>query len=164
MWTQDHPRAQLSDYVLELLPTDERQRVDRHLQHCTACQKIVLEERALASEARKALLAVAQPSPLRLRQLAPQPPSGRQRSLQTFLRPALAYSLVLLLFVAGLQLYESSAAERTATSIAATATYTPTSTLAPAADDAPTVKQHEGVRSPLQPAGTPVALLSFAHN
>ena len=171
MLAQQHPSAQLSDYVLDLLAPDERRRVDDHLERCTRCREIVQRERALARDVRNTLIAAGRPQPARLWQLMPPAAAAQRRNrFESILRPALALSLLLVLFVSSLQLYASGSNgmlnTATATTLAATATTTPTTTAEPltgATDSA----EHVEVRAipSARPVGTPVAaFFIMAHN
>lgn len=168
MLAQEHPLTQLSDYALDLLTVEERRQIDRHLQQCAVCMQRLSEERALVGDARKTLLAVSQPSPARLRQLAPAAPVMRRRWFELHLRPVLAFAIVLLLFAVSLQLYGAappSPSAETATTLAATATTTPTSTAEASPHSAVSQSGQEPHLYVPYPVGTPMAaLLAVGHN
>lgn len=132
MLAHEHPSNQLSDYVLNLLSPAERRRVERHLASCDRCRNALQAERNLMRDVQKTLQIASRPSPARLGQLMPPPAVTRRRRFEAMLRPALAFSVVVVLFVLSLQIYppgtSNVAPPATATSLAATATSTPTST------------------------------------
>lgn len=170
MLAQEHPSNKLSDYVLGLLSPAERQRIDRHLARCARCRQALKQERSMTREVRQTLHAATRPSPEQLTRLLPPASSvQRRRRFEAMLRPALAFSIVLVLFALSMQIdtpgARSSAPAPTATVVAATATNTPTSTTeAHAMRPAPVLLDEQPAwQSP--PTGTPVAaLFSFAHN
>ena len=171
MLAQQHPSGQLSDYVLDLLAPDERRRVDRHLERCAGCREAVRQERAIAHDVRSTLIKATRPQPARLAQLMPPVPAVRRRNRYgLFLRPALALSILLFLFVASLHLYSPGSNgmsnSATATTLAATATTTPTTTAEPHDDatDSANFVEVRALRS-AQAIGTPVAaILMMAQN
>jgi len=170
MVAHEHPVRLLSDYVLNLLAPGERRHVERHLQRCAHCRKLVQQERAMLNDVRQTLRLATQPPVARLSQLMPPPPrSHRHKRLEVLLRPAFAFGILLLLFVGGLHLYGPDPASVpvsvTSTSLAATATLTPTSTVEPMQNDTVLLPEKNFVQSPARPAGTPVvALFAIAHN
>lgn len=170
MLAQKHPSHKLSDYVLDLLSPAERQRVENHLARCTDCRRALNEERGLLRDVRQTIQIASGPSPARLSQLMPAPPTAaRRHHFVTLLRPALAFSVVVALFVLSLQIYMPStngaALPPTATSLAATVTSTPTST-AEAGAEVGTALQDAGFSATQSPANrTPLAALyNSAHN
>ncbi|HSM56808.1 MAG TPA: zf-HC2 domain-containing protein [Candidatus Sulfomarinibacteraceae bacterium] len=132
---QQHPSRLLSDYVLQLLSPVEVQEVERHLAACDECRAVVRHERQVAREVRGALLRATQPAPGRLRQLRPTPRPPRRPFLSAAtLRPVAALAVLMLLFLGALQLDGPSGngalAHPSQTSLAVTATVTPTATQA----------------------------------
>lgn len=169
MVTEDHPLTKLTDYSLDLLQSDDRKAIARHLQQCPECRRIAQADQALALDIRSTLIGATRPSPTRLRQLAPSSHAVRRQGLATLRRPALAFTIVLLLFVVGLNVYGGTSAivppHHTATSVAATATLTPTSTVAPLDEAVSRTEEQIGPDSPVRLSGTPVAaLFAIVHN
>lgn len=170
MLAQEHPSNQLSDYVLDLLSPAERQRIDRHLARCARCRRELKQERSITQEVRQTLHVATRPSQPQLTKLMPPTPLvQRRKRFEPMLRPALAFSVVLVLFAMCLQIYKPStrsiAPAHTATVIAATATYTPTSTTEFSAAQQKRVHADDQPASQSPPIGTPMAaLFSFAHN
>lgn len=170
MLTNDHPLTQISDFALGLLSPAEQLQIQSHLQHCSPCRRRLQEERELLNETRKTIIAATQPSPARLRQLAPAPVRPQNRPLIRVLRPVMALSLGAMLFVALLQTYAAGPGAMTAhtppTAVAATATHTPTTTASP--DHEGRQQSDDSAGAPTlttQPFGTPLAVIStFAQN
>ncbi len=170
MLVQEHPSKNLSDYVLDLLSPSERQRVERHLASCDRCRRALREERNLLRNVRQTLHLASSPSTTQLNQLMPPvPEASRRRRFGTVLRPALAASVVVALFVLSLQFYmpgtNGAVPAPTATHLAATATSTPTTTVeSHAQSEAPnrltssSAAQSLAYRTPL------AALYNSAHN
>jgi len=169
MVTEDHPLTKLTDYSLDLLQSDDRAAIARHLRHCPECRRIVQEDQALALDIRSTLLRKTQPSPTRLRQLAPPPPAMQRQRLAMLIRPIWAFTIVLLLFVVGLSVYGGASAiappYHTATTVAATATLTPTSTVASPDEALSSTEEQSEPDSTVRLSGTPVAaLFAIVHN
>lgn len=70
----EHARQLIPDYVLGLLSTEERQRVERHTQQCAACREALRRERQLEALVRGAVGRVVE--------TAPRPPAARLRTLR----------------------------------------------------------------------------------
>lgn len=169
MLVQEHPSGKLSDYVLDLLSPGERQHLERHLASCARCRQALREERTLLRDVRQTLDAASIPSSTRLNQLMPPVPKAtRRRHFEIALRPALAFSVVVALFVLSLQIYMPGTNDAipppTATYLAATATSTPTTTVESRTQtEAPNRVTHSAAQSLTY--GTPLAALySSAHN
>lgn len=167
MLARRHPFALLSDYVLDLLPAAERKLVERHLAECDACLRRVREERAMARAIRTTLRDTDVPSGSRLAELMPAPPADRRKLVwKGFWRPALALSLLFIIFLGTVQLQQGSGgalAYPSPTMLSVTATATPTST-AGSADGAgqPAPETVPGATVGSRPAGTPVASWQLA--
>lgn len=166
MLAQQHPSALLSDYVLDLLPATKRKKIERHLAKCDTCLQQVRRERAMARTLRNTLRDTPAVAPQRLAELMPAPPQ-RQRPLswKVLWRPALALSLFLVIFLGGMhvQRYPGGAlAYPSATVLSATATMTPTATVAGGTAEPATELQAVPGEAPVaRPAGTPVASLEL---
>lgn len=162
---QHYPSRLLSDYVLQLLSPIEAQEVERHLVACEQCRAVVRQEREVAREVRGALLRATEPSPGRLRQLRPTPvPPQRKFLAAATLRPVAALAVLMLLFLGAMQINgpteNGALASPSQTSLAVTATMTPTATQAAQLQDreAATVAAEASMLRPLPAfASTPVA-------
>jgi len=102
----EHARQLIPDYVLGLLSTEERQRVERHTQQCAACREALRREQQLEALVRGAVGRAAEvdsrPSSARLRALRPAPPvrAPRHRPYRQLAPAALVMALLALaLFV-----------------------------------------------------------------
>lgn len=71
---QQHPVALMSDYVLGLLPADERARLERHAASCPACRSAIERERNLFVVVRSTVASASRPNPSRLAALRPAVP------------------------------------------------------------------------------------------
>jgi len=98
----EHARQLIPDYVLGLLSTEERQRVERHTQQCVACREALRRERQLEALVRgavgRAVEATPRPSAARLRALRPAPPvrAPRHRHYRQLAPAALVMALLAL--------------------------------------------------------------------
>jgi anti-sigma-K factor RskA len=180
--TQSHVRHLAADYVLNLLPAEERRRVEEHSLECAACRHAILSDRRLAASVRLALLSAGRPAAGRLQQLMPKPNSDARagnssfsgRLLEAHRSAILALCMMVFILSVGSMLLGGYKAQQAitphsvATQLAATATGPAvTATAVPSA----TSTQSAGVefthlldiqhqyRSPsaLQSIGTPVA-------
>lgn len=79
MMNQQHVLTQLSDYILDLLPGDERQRVERHTAVCAQCRQALQRENRSGAAVRQTLTVATQPPPGRLMQLMPAAPRRARR-------------------------------------------------------------------------------------
>jgi hypothetical protein len=122
MICQDSVQELLEAYVLDTLDATERARVERHLQTCKDCQRLVYEYSEVASKLPEAL-ATATKLPLPpeiktrlLQTLATEPSSSRSRAILFGWRPRLVtWGLAILLAVSlawGFQLNVALAQER----------------------------------------------------
>jgi anti-sigma factor RsiW len=156
MINSTHTDRLFHDYVLGLLPVEERRHVEAHVRDCSACRAALQREKAAADllrvAVRNAVHRAAQPAPGRLAALRPPLPAVRPRRPALYLR--LAPVMLLLAFLALGMLFGPgrgsfapglfapqtataagpSAAEATATANGptgtATSTHTPSATLA----------------------------------
>ncbi len=136
-----HTHTLTTDYVLGLLPPDERRRVESHARRCEACRLALQREQALGALVRGAVAEAARPAPGRLAALRPPLPAPRPAAAPLYRRLAplslVAAMLVMaLLFGAGRfdfgpALYAASDTPTSDTPAhTATYTHTPTATLA----------------------------------
>lgn len=142
---RQHVDQQAAEYVLDLLPSGERRRVEQHAAECATCREALQRESHLAQRVRGALHTATRPSPARLQQLMPTPPQPRAvhplwHGWQKQLAP-LAVALLLLVSTLGVQLAARPgswlAPAPALLGATATMTQTPTATLAQTATDRP---------------------------
>ena len=133
---QEHVLNQISDYVLDLLPRQERRWVEQHTAVCSQCRQQLHQESELSQLMRGTLAMATQPSGLRLRQLMPPPPRAQNRQWP-FAAWTKQLALTTLLFVmlwSGLSLYQQQFSPNGTPSnqlaVTATMTQDPTMTLA----------------------------------
>lgn len=167
----EHITHLISDYVLDLLPMRERERVEQHAAACPHCRQLLQAERHLAHLTRDTLVLATAPSPARLAALMPRTPT---RPRPWYTTPAWQRSLALagvclFLLITSFGLYPGGqntgwAASPAATHVAATATATVvpatyTLTASPTNTSAP-----EFVPTTYTPGveATPVAFLSVS--
>lgn len=72
-----HVQEQITDYVLDLLPTKEKQGVARHIAGCEACRRAVQQEREVGRLVRDTFNAVTKPDYDQLQSLMPPIPARR---------------------------------------------------------------------------------------
>jgi anti-sigma factor RsiW len=141
----EHPLTLLSDYVLGLLPAEERRRVESHARQCPACRLALQRERSVGALVRDAVRSAARPAPGRLLALRPATPAARPRPLPLFrLAPAtfVAVLLALLLLFGPARpsfspaLFGPGVATAAGPTATVTTTHTPTATLAAAGEPA----------------------------
>ncbi len=72
--TQDHVHELIAEYVLDLLPPAQRQRVEQHVKSCEQCQRSLQTEQQIGLLLRSTLQKTTEPTPRRLRQLMPATP------------------------------------------------------------------------------------------
>ena len=132
----NHINTKISDYVLDLLPQQERRDVAQHVAHCAECEAVLASEQAVGHLLRQTVHEVTQPSNGTLRQLMPAIP-GKQSHQWVFNRPwqrqLASVGMLLILLLGGMGWYESNRSSSMGpvpTFIAITATYTnePTTT------------------------------------
>ena len=122
MTCQDPIRELLEAYVLDSLDATERARVERHLQSCDDCQRLVNEYAEVASQLPQALATASalrlppEIKPRLLQTLADEPASARRKSFTFRWRPRLVtWGLAILLALSlawGFQLNVALAQER----------------------------------------------------
>ena len=168
MTDSEHTLTYLSDYVLGLLPADDRRRVEQHTRSCDDCEAALRRERQLVSLVRGTLSAVA-PAPGRLEALRPAiAPRLPSRMLFLRLAPAslAAFALCVALLLAsgsplGPAMFGSDGTPALTSSPTSTSTRTPTATLAAAPDSqaGQPVKRSTlpSGPAPAAPAGAPPA-------
>ncbi|MFQ5398954.1 MAG: anti-sigma factor family protein [Anaerolineae bacterium] len=132
---QPHVFIQVSDYVLGLLPPEERQQVEQHAAVCAQCRSEIGRERRMSRTVRAALSAATQPAPGRLAELMPPAPQRTGWRLNfNWQRQLAPITLVLLLALGSLVLHFSARQQTwnptSPTFLAATATlsHSPTAT------------------------------------
>ncbi len=164
-----HTDNLLPDYVLGLLPVEQRRDVETHVRDCPACRAALQRERATADllrvAVRSAVQRAARPAPGRLAALRPPVPAARPRRPALYLRLAPVTLIVAILalgllfgpgrgsFAPGLFAAQTAtAAGPTATAAGptgtATSTHTPTATLALGDGDAAQPVTREAPRPP----------------
>lgn len=72
-----HIQNQITDYVLDLLPAEERRGVARHVAGCDACRRAVEREREIGRLVHNTVMVVTKPDYNRLRSLMPPIPARR---------------------------------------------------------------------------------------
>lgn len=135
-----HTHTLMTDYVLGLLPPDERRRVESHARRCNDCRLALQREQAIGPLLRGAVMEAARPAPGRLAAIRPPLPAPRSRPMPLYRRLApvslMAAMLVMaLLFGSGRLAFSPAlyAVPDTPTHTqTATYTHTPTATLAQA--------------------------------
>lgn len=153
----EHTLQLIPDYVLGLLPADDRRRVESHSRQCAACRMAMQRERAVESLVRGTVHAAAHPATGRLLTLRPPLPAARPRPAPFYSRLA-PLSLAALMLVMGMLFASGRAPFSSALfgpagspTMTATHTQTPTATLA-AAGDSPTATQAPEFSKPNSPA------------
>lgn len=176
-----HILNKVPDYVLDLLPSAERQQVERHIVACAACRQAVRQERVFNQVVRSTLQTATQPPAGHLRRLMPAVPGRRAvsgRRSYFFLNLAgwqkqlafLCLFTAMLLGSLSLHLSESqrlwSAPSPTFLAVTATTTREPTVTVAegegqeqvvPLHTAVPTAPAHPQIITTPAPIPTPVA-------
>lgn len=169
-----HTHTLTTDYVLGLLPPDERRRVESHARRCEECRLALQREQAIGVLVRGAVMEAARPAPGRLAAIRPPLPAPKSPPLPLYRRLApvtlMAAMLVMaLLFGSGRLSFSPAlyAASGTPTHTqTATHTHTPTATLAqagaagPSGTASPAAAPHAAVANrtgdyPRPPAGEP---------
>lgn len=84
-----HIEEQITDYILDLLPAEEKQVVARHITGCEVCRRAVQQEREVGRLVHNTLNAVTKPDYNRLHTLMPPVP-GRRLSILALLIPRIA--------------------------------------------------------------------------
>lgn len=88
--------SEISDYVLDLLSSGERDRVALHISRCSRCEQAAYAEARTVREIRLTIREVAQPAESRLRQLMPPIPDQGRLRLILLMRQQVAPLLALL--------------------------------------------------------------------
>jgi anti-sigma factor RsiW len=98
----DHINEIAPDFILGLLPQEERKRVISHIVDCESCRLIITDERNLIEEVRNTLQRVSNHNPQRIRSLMPAIP---KRSWPAFnfsiIRPVAIGFMIILVAVGG---------------------------------------------------------------
>lgn len=168
-----HVRNLISDYVLDLLPRNERRQVEVHAAVCAPCRRALHRERALGRGVRDALAAVTrppagQPPPNLARFMPPLRPRRRfWPAVLDYQRPLATLGVLLLILLGSFSLRPTgsgadwSLPSATALSATATATTAPTLTVTgTAGGDALTPDRTPAVLTPF-PAATPIAAIGL---
>lgn len=173
---QEHVFTQIPDYVLDLLPRRERQRVEKHAAVCADCRQALQQESHIGSTVRHTILAATQPDRARLAQLMPPPPVRRTRSFFHFIwqKQLAPVALFLLLLAGSLSLHLANKQQPlwqvpSPTMLAETATMTnaPTATgrqtekVVPANTAVATTPQRPSLSATPAPIPTPIVAASF---
>lgn len=95
----NHIHNQISDYVLDLLPDEEKQAAARHVAGCKKCQEAVRREREIGRLVHRTLNKATTPDYGRLQSLMPPIPA-RRTSVLAFLAPYRQWAIACLLLVA----------------------------------------------------------------
>lgn len=135
----DHVFSQIPDYVLGLLPSIERQALERHTANCPACRQALQREHRVGQLVRSTLQTANQPKIGRLSQLMPTIPAKRPPAVRPLWQLAcLASLLILFLGGVGLRVMNPQPVwSASPTHVAATATNTQTATATIAQFDLP---------------------------
>lgn len=94
-----HIQHKISDFVLDLLPVEEKQAVSRHLADCAECRQAVQRERQIGRLIHTTLASATRPKAAQLQSLMPVIPSQRP-SLLTLITPYRQWAVACLLIVA----------------------------------------------------------------
>jgi anti-sigma factor RsiW len=95
----NHIQHNLSDFVLDLLPVEEKQRVIHHIAGCADCRAAVQRERQIGRLIYGALNAATRPEPNQFQALMPAIPSRRSSFLAMF-APHRQWAIACLLLIA----------------------------------------------------------------
>ncbi len=156
-----HVLNQIPDYVLGLLPRQERLVVEQHTAVCPICNAQLRQESTIAPMLQSTLRAISQPSPQRLRQLMPAPPRAKWQWLQFggWQQQLALVSLLFTLLLGGTNLYQQQNNQLPANSpLAVTATMTnePTMTVASVdGEDEPDIQTTAVPALIIPPSSTP---------
>lgn len=106
MKENNHIIDQISDYVLNLLPEVEQQKVVRHVAICTLCHQALLRERHLTRTVQQTIHAASRPDGDRLESLRPPSPhvTAFPRQIPVWQRQMAAIGVVILLLLGGISL------------------------------------------------------------
>lgn len=127
----DHVFSQIPDYVLGLLPSIERQALERHTANCPACRQALQRENRVGQLVRSTLQTATQPKIGRLPQLMPTIPAKRPFITTRPLWQLACLASLLILFLGGWGLHAINPQpmwSASPTHVAATATNTQTAT------------------------------------
>lgn len=179
--TETHP--QLSEYVLGLLPWEERRRVEQHAADCPACQARLAQEQRLVQQVKTTVQTAGHVTNGRLQQLMPPvpTPATSRRYGGTWQRQLASVCVLMLMLLSSFGLFQftgqTNPAGVSVTQLAITATATSEPTETAVATEAAQIGPQTVVMSrqtavePVQvrlaiqpPAPTPLAALPPAGN
>jgi anti-sigma factor RsiW len=99
-----HLLPKIPDYVLGLLPAEERLQVEQHVTNCVECRQALARERKIATLIRRTVHDTSQPAPARLAALRPDYPVKRTAPTMRVLTQLAPVTLITFLFALGLLL------------------------------------------------------------
>jgi hypothetical protein len=151
----EHANAYLliSDYVLDLLPAEERQLVEFHAAGCVACRQAIQRERQVGQVVRETLLRLPRPASGRLNGLRPAYPRPRPFFTAPRQLAALALMVCLLLGTVGLNQANNESNWSLQSPTALVVTETATATTAPTSTEMMT-ERSEPATIPANPVAT----------
>jgi anti-sigma factor RsiW len=163
-------QAQIQDYVLGLLPVEQRNLLERHVADCATCSRQLQQAKEVGLLVGTAVRRAGMVSPERLDAL--RPPAPRRRRLGEAPRQLALLGVVLMLFLGTVGLTQTGRAAWLVPHIATTAptqaaqptvteTQTPTVTASPTAISMHTTPQPAGWPAELRPLATPVTALAL---
>lgn len=161
----EHITPLITDYVLDLLPGEERAKVEQHAAACPPCRQRLQAERHLVHLTRDTLTLTLNPPASRLATLRPPVPSRSRPwyTTQTWQRSLAVMAVFLFLLITSFSLYPTG---RTANALPTHIAITATATTAPATATntlVPPTETHvpKAVPSLVGPAAqaTPIAFL-----
>jgi anti-sigma factor RsiW len=133
----NHISNQVSDYVLGLLPSGERQQVELHAAICAECRQAIQRESQIGATIHSSIVSIPQANRRRLQELMPPVPTRRQIRWRLAWQKQLApISLGLIVLLGSWGLWQSgrssawSRSENNLIVVTATMTDVPTATLA----------------------------------
>ncbi len=97
----DHINEIAPDFVLGLLPQEERRRVISHIVDCESCRLTITNERNLMEEVRKTLQRVSNHNPQRIRSLMPAIPMRSWPAINFSIVRPVAVALAIILVAVG---------------------------------------------------------------
>jgi anti-sigma factor RsiW len=106
MIENNHILEQISDYVLNLLPEAEKQRLAHHVAGCGQCYQALLKERHMVRSMQSTIDAATKPDRDRLEHLRPAVPqrTARHHAFPIWQRQLAAIGVVILLLMGGVSL------------------------------------------------------------
>jgi hypothetical protein len=99
-----HSLPKIPDYVLGLLPVEERLQVELHTLNCVECRQALARERKIAALIRRTVHDTTQPAPARLAALKPDFPVKRTAPTMRVLTQLAPVTLITFIFAIGLLL------------------------------------------------------------